>query len=268
MTTLTKFRERLNRLWRAGVIGVCFILFGIGGVCLGLGIFPLMRLLPGDADTKRGRARRLIGLCFRALVGFLRGLRVMTVEFHGEEHLQPPRNVLVLANHPTYLDVVLLLSRMPGADCVVKSGLWRNIFFRGVVREADYVSNSTPESLIDSCAAVLGQGRSLLVFPEGTRTVPGQPLHFLRGSAHIAIKSRCDILPVILRCDPPVLTKNRRWYHMPPHPFHFRLEVKPVIHAADWVNLNEPGVIAARKLTDKLENYFMTELATHERAAA
>ena len=70
---------------------------------------------------------------------------------------------------------------MPEVDCIVKQALWRNVFLRWPVYWAGYISNATGEGLVAACAAALREDRSLMVFPEGTRTRPGQPLAFQRG---------------------------------------------------------------------------------------
>ena len=132
---------------------------------------------------------------------------------------------LIVANHPTLLDVVLLVSQMPAVDCIVKRGLWRNPFLRWPVAWAGYLPNSEGEALIEECSATLRRGHSLLVFPEGTRTVPGKPLHMQRGAAHIALAAGCDILPVTIACDPPTLFKGNPWYRVPSRRFHLHVVV-------------------------------------------
>ena len=74
--------------------------------------------------------------------------------------------LLVLANHPTLVDVVLLVSRLPNADCVVKSRLANNPFTRGPVRATVYICNDNGAGLVDDCIASVRSGHNLLIFPE------------------------------------------------------------------------------------------------------
>jgi 1-acyl-sn-glycerol-3-phosphate acyltransferase len=153
---------------------------------------------------------------------------------------------------------------MPYANCIVKNTLWKNSFYGGVLRAAGYISNDDPDALIDDCIASLADGMPLIIFPEGTRTVQGQPLRFVRGAAHIALKSRAVIQPVVLQCDPPTLTKGGKWYKIPPRRFCFSISARPPLKVAEFNVDNESSGIAARKLTEKLECYFTNELMTHE----
>ncbi|MDP1903241.1 MAG: lysophospholipid acyltransferase family protein [Pseudomonadota bacterium] len=260
----TSMLEQANYLWRLGVTGICFALFSVGGSLLTALVFPPLRLLPGGEAGRNRRTQALIQRFFALLISLLRALGVMRLEFHNAEALRSCGNMLVFANHPSYLDVVVMLSLMPRASCVVNSRLWRSPFWSGVVRAAGYIRNDAPETLVDDCVAAMESGEPLIIFPEGTRSVPGRPLRMSRGAAHIALRSGRDILPVVLSCDPPTLTKGMPWYRIPHRAFTFRLEVRPPLKVADCINIDEPASLASRKLTAYLENYFTRETHHHE----
>jgi 1-acyl-sn-glycerol-3-phosphate acyltransferase len=258
--------DRLNYWWRLLATGGCFAAFGTGGMLLSGLIFPAMRLLPGRPDIRSRRAKFMIHTFFGIFVWLMRLLGIMRLDMHNAGALRKAGPVIVLANHPTLIDVVVLISCIPYANCIVKSTLWKNPFYGGVVRAAGYISNDDPDALIDDCVASLDDGSPLIIFPEGTRTVPGQPLRFVRGAAHIALKSRAAILPVVLQCDPPTLTKGEKWYKIPPERFRFSIRARPLLDVAGFNVDSEPSSIAARKLTEKLERYFTNELMAHENA--
>ena len=255
--------KQVNYVWRLGVTGACFTLFGLGGSLLTALVFPPLRLLPGGEIGRNRRTQALIQRFFALLIGLLRGLGVMHLELRNADALRECHNMLVFANHPSFLDVVIMLSLMPRSNCVVNSRLWRSPFWGGVVRAAGYIRYDAPEALVDDCVATLEGGAPLIIYPEGTRSVPGQPLRMSRGAAHIALRCDRDILPVILTCDPPTLTKGMPWYRIPRRAFTFRLEVRPPLKVADCVDTSEPASLAARKLTAYLEHYFTKELNLH-----
>lgn len=248
----------LNYYWRLAATGGCFAAFGIGGLALSVLVFPILLLIPGKARSRR--ARWIIHKSFGIFMRLMETVGIMRLEVIGGDRLRHCRNTLVLANHPTLIDVVALISLMPEASCVVKRALWKNPFLGGVVRAADYVSNSEPENLIDDCADDLAAGNPLIIFPEGTRSPPGKPLRFLRGAAYIALKSGVPILPVLIECSPTTLTKREKWYQIPHRRFHLRVEVLAPTSASRWIKAGDASTIAARKLTLALETYFTQEL--------
>nr|WP_246261945.1 lysophospholipid acyltransferase family protein [Azoarcus taiwanensis] len=190
----------------------------------------------------------------------------MRLELQNAEALRSCGNALIFANHPSYLDVVIMLSLMPRSSCIVNSRLWRSPFYGAVVRSAGYIRNDAPETLIEHGVSVLDRGEPLIVFPEGTRSTPGAPLRMQRGAAHIALHSGRDIVPVILTCDPPTLTKGAPWYRIPMQAFTYRLRVLPAIRVADHIDTTQPHSLGARHLTQFLEQLFTVELQTNARA--
>lgn len=251
----------VNYYWRLAATGSCFALFGIGGIMLSTLVFPSLLLTSGK--NRMQYARRIIQRAFALFIWLMETLGIMRLEVFGKEKLRTCRNTLVLANHPTLIDIVGLISLMPTAGCVVKHSLWRNPLLGGVVRAARYIDNADPENLISDCTSALAEGDPLIIFPEGTRTRIGHPLHFLRGASYIALKNDTPIMPVLIGCTPATLTKTSKWYQIPRHRFHLRIHVMDAVKASDWVAPDDTPGIAARKLTRALENYFTQELAIY-----
>lgn len=248
-------RSRVDHLWRLFGTGLSFVCFGLGGVLISLTLFPLIRLVSWNPERCRRRIQRAMHHTFRLFVWLMTRLGVISWEVHGRERLLQPGQ-LVVANHPTLIDVVLIIALMPEVDCIVKQALFRNPFLRWPVAWAGYIPNRESGALIDDCARALRAGRSLLVFPEGTRTIPGQPMALKRGAAQIALAAGCPLRPVGITCRPLMLTKHEPWYRIPPRPGHWRLEVGEALPVAD-VGAGAGGqALAARRLTQQLAAQF------------
>lgn len=247
--------RKLNHVWRIFATGFVFVLFGIGALVISVTMFPLLRISSWNADTARRRIQRGMQLTFRAYMEIMRVLGILTYRVEGAARLREPGR-LIVANHPTLLDVVLLVSLMPEVDCIVKRGLWRNPFLRWPVSWAGYLPNAVGEELIEVCAATLRRGHSLLVFPEGTRTEPGRPLRMQRGAAHIALAADSEILPVTITCDPPTLFKGNPWYRVPARRFHLQVVVGAPVAARDFLRPDEAPARTARRLTQWMLAHF------------
>jgi len=189
----------------------------------------------------------------------MKALGLLTYEVHHRERLWT-QGQLIIANHPTLIDVVFLVSFMPRVDCIVKQGLWRNPFLRWPVSWASYIPNREGEALVADCADTLRRGNSLLVFPEGTRSIPGQPLRLQRGTAHVALAVGAPILPVTISCTAPCLTKGYPWYRVPAQRPHFCIKVGEPWTPNDYNSSahNGPlgGPLAARRLTQRIADYY------------
>jgi 1-acyl-sn-glycerol-3-phosphate acyltransferase len=251
----------VRRPWRAAASGLCFLVFGAGALALSLTAFPLLSLTAADAATARLRVQRTIRAgcaCFAAL---MKALGLVRWEVHGGEALAAAPDAggrLIIANHPSLIDAVFLLAWLPQADCIVKQALLENPFLRHAVRRAGYLGNAEPDALVAECAAALRAGRTLLVFPEGTRSVPGRPLRLRRGAARIALAAGVPVVPVQIRCEPLVLSKRMRWYQMGDRPAHFRFDVLAPLPPPRR-RAGESEALAARRLTRTFERLLAVE---------
>jgi 1-acyl-sn-glycerol-3-phosphate acyltransferase len=251
--------------WRLLATALCFAVFGLLGLISGLVVFPLVRLLPGTAADHQRRVRALFRFGMRCFVEFMRGVGVLTYEFQGAGRLGRPGQ-MILANHPSLIDVVFLMAFTPQPLCIVKSAMWRNPFTRWPVGAAGFVSNTSPFDMVEKTAAALDEGQSVIIFPEGTRTAPGQALQFHRGAANIAVKAARIVTPVFIRCDPTTLAKNMPWYRIPPRRVRFTFRVGADIDPAAY--RSAPPPIASRAFNDHLLKVFADELSSGGRPAS
>jgi 1-acyl-sn-glycerol-3-phosphate acyltransferase len=249
--------ERETYLWRMVVTGACFVLFGLGGLVLGLLVLPMLLLLPGDAARRRTRTRRLVQRSFRSFVAVMSGLRGLRYRFEGRERLGRPGQ-LIIANHPTLIDVVFIVAFTPAPACVVKAALFANPFTRRVVSAAGYTSNYPTDLMIEQAVAALRAGDCLVMFPEGTRTRPGQPLHFHRGVASIAVQAATVLTPVYVRVDQPLLHKFQPWYRVPPRTPRLEFVVGEDIDLAPYRQAPPPR--ASRELNAWLLSHYEARL--------
>ena len=246
---------RLNRAWRIFATGFSFACFGLGALLMGFTLWPLLRLSSLDSRIAIARVQRAVSASMRLFVWLMKSLGLLTWEVRGRERLAA-RGQFVIANHPTLIDVVYLIGFMPEVDCIVKQALWRNVFLRWPVSWAGYISNETGEGLVAACVAALHAGRSLVVFPEGTRTRPGQHPVFQRGAAQIALSARRDLTPVTITCEPITLTKGNAWYRVPPRRPHWVISVGTPVRIDEFLEAREAQSLAARHLTQALEQWF------------
>jgi 1-acyl-sn-glycerol-3-phosphate acyltransferase len=247
---------RIDHIWRLAGTGFSFAAFGLGALALSIFVFPLLNLAIGDRARRMRIAQGIVHWSFRLFVGTMTTLGVIAVEVHGKAVLQADRGRLIIANHPSLIDVVLLVSLLRQTQCIVKHQNWRNPFMRGVLLATGYIRNDDdPEQLIEACADALRAGENLLIFPEGSRSVPGQPRALQRGFANIALAAQVPIRLVTIHCVPATLTKGAKWYEIPPTRSLFTVTVHELIDVRALAG-DEPPSIAVRRLTRHVARRF------------
>ncbi len=252
-------RQVINYYWRLLMTAFSFFSFGVIGIVLSLSLFPVLRLIP--AKDKQTRNQLLVHKIFRSYVAMMRMLGVLSVAVEHSDKLQQSAGKLVIANHPSLIDVVLLIAHLPETSCIVKQSLWRNPCMSIIISAAGYIKNNAePEVVLEACGQNLNKGASLIIFPEGTRTTPGEELRMQRGAANIALRCAVDFLPVTIRVTPTTLTKSEPWYAIPQSKPHFSLVVGDPITTRQLCLTETSDAKNARTITRHLQQHFYKEL--------
>jgi len=200
-----------------------WLLFGIGGlllnaVCAARAIFPYRSAL-------RVRVRNLIRWLFESLVKWAHACGVMQVSWKNFD-AAPPANTVYIANHPTLLDAPILLGKLSNAITIFKPALLRNPLIAPAAILAGYTSGDRGVDAIRDAAEKVAGGCSLLIFPEGTRTRPGETLgEFKAGFALIARRAQGPIRLISIRATPGLLSKGSRWWWPQQLPARFEIEL-------------------------------------------
>jgi 1-acyl-sn-glycerol-3-phosphate acyltransferase len=249
----TKKSESLRQdfyYWRVIATAISFTNFGIGGLVLRFICFPIVSLLPIQKRKKTLLCRKMVHNVYRLFIWQMNGLKVLSYETHNLDKLKGGQ--LIIANHPTLIDVCFILASVPNANCIIKEALFKNPFTRGPVSGAGFIPNIDAEQLISDCVESLNKGDSLIIFPEGTRTPPGKKPRLQRGAANIALTANKELTPITIKCSENTLKKGEKWYHIPPRRPHWTLEVGDSIALPE----NERSPVTARQLTNTIYEYF------------
>lgn len=250
---MTRFTNRLRALgW--GAYEYLAMGWGLSALAL-LGVVSLplalaLMVLPTPIRIPMGR--RLIARTLAFYLGFLRVFCAVRIDASGLHSLQTSRPLIVVANHPSLLDAVILLSMLPHAACVMKGSLKRNMFVGPMTRLSGYLDNRDPMSLVRRACEELEGGAQVLLFPEGTRTRHGPISPFGEAAALISARSGVPVQTLIIAFDKPYLGKGWSLFKKPSLPL--RITVKPGLRFDPPRN--------RLVLTGKLESFYRGVLET------
>ncbi len=248
----------VDRAWRIVATGFCFFIFGLGGVLVGLFVVPPMLLLVRDPAKRVRFSRFAVHHFFRFFIGLMNFVKVISYELHDIDRLQRP-GLLILANHPSLIDVIFIISLIPQSGCVVKSALVRNPFTRAPVKASGYITNDTGLALVDDCREALQRHETLVIFPEGTRTPLSGEVTLQRGAANVAIRCGKAVTPVVIRVNPRGLAKGQKWYRVPPSRMHFVIRVHEDLQVDTFLESGAAEPVAVRRLNEHLRSFFEQE---------
>lgn len=243
-------------LWGAyEYLAMALGLSALAVLCIGaIPIFLLLIGLPRRVQHRAARGLIRWGLLF--YLALLRALCQVHIDARGLVQPAPAGPRIVIANHPSVLDAIILMAHLPNACCVLKASLLHHPLFGIPARLAGFVSNAEPRQMIQDSCATLREGATFILFPEGTRTTdfPLNPL----GSACVILskQSQVPLQVVLLEFSSPYLGKAWGWFRPPCLPLHIRVRSGRLL---------EPPTYTGAAMSE-LEGYFRAELGDRAHA--
>ena len=169
-------------------ITVATVLFGLPSI--------LAAFLPPRGDWflhfARGWSRTIL---------FFSGVRVRVLN---PERLDGARGLVIVSNHESYADILVLLANLPlPVRLLAKRSIFRVPVLGWSIRAAGFVPvdrgvRSRGAATLEASLRLLKRGRSIVLFPEETRTHDGELLPFKPGAALLALRSGFPLLPVAI----------------------------------------------------------------------
>jgi len=253
--------RRIEHSFRVCTTGLSFVLFGAGAVVISIFLIPVLCLCIRER-RRRVRAMRLcVHHVFRLYRTIMIAMGVIGWNSVGTDVLRADEGVIVIANHPTLLDVVLLLSIVKNGQCIIKAGVWHNPFMRWIVSAAGYIRNDgSPEHLLATCTESLQRGDNLIIFPEGSRTRQGEFPVFQRGVAQIALRAAAPIRVVTISCVPGTLRKGQKWHDIPQTRAGFTVHVHELVEPEQFFSESVSPSRGSRYLTRHLLDIYRRKM--------
>lgn len=201
-------------------------------MCLVFDTFICALLAIGASIWKRGgNGAHLVGRFWARSILFLSGVKVSV---RGLEHIAPGGPYLYMVNHQSMFDILSLLAHLPVQfRWLAKKELFHIPVFGYAMARAGYISidrsdrRAAHKSLLEAAQRIAG-GVSVVIFPEGSRSMDGQIQPFKAGGFHLAIRSGRPIVPVVICGAREVMPKGK----LRIRPGHISVSINPPVDTA------------------------------------
>jgi 1-acyl-sn-glycerol-3-phosphate acyltransferase len=230
-----------------------FIIFSFSSLIIGISILPVMRLVLHPQERFQKYGRHFMSVVLKLFVFIMHSLGIVDLEPDNRENYRHLSSKIIVANHPSLLDVVMLISLIPNADCIVNANLNHGIL-RWVIRQLYIPGSREIEDIFRDCTESLRQGNCLIIFPEGTRTPRVGKVILKKGAARVALSTGNSIVPVhIGGTDKFGLGKKDPWTGFNPRErYVFRLSMGAEINPEKY--RHRPAPAAAKSITREMAN--------------
>lgn len=175
------------------IIGFPYFFFG---VCI-LSVYGFFILrLGGRTDEHKFKYHKLLKTLMLSTAKIIPHSRFHIDNPHNEDFEKP---AIIICNHQSHFDLLYTLSLTPKVIAMTNDWAWNMPLYRRILRNGDYLPASYGmDSNFTKVQEMVDKGYSILIFPEGTRSVEQNILRFHKGAFYLADKLGLDILPIIL----------------------------------------------------------------------
>lgn len=173
---------------RGMIVVFLFILFGCGALFIRYLIFPFQK-----SEIKKYET---LQKSWQFFIWLMQALKIIKLNFESFEQIKNIKNSIIVSTHPSFVDIVILMSVIPHSTCFVAEKLARNPFFKGMVNLLFIVEVPTIDVWLNNACKKLQDGLNIIIFPMGTRHRKNEYPKIRRGAALIAQKSRKNIVMI------------------------------------------------------------------------
>lgn len=192
------------------------------GTGLLLGNLVCLPLILVSHQSRQRFVQRLISAWFRFFLWTAVRLGLMRLDLKGLDALNHSSRMVLVANHPSMIDVILILSRVRQSTCLMKASIRSNLFLGIGAYMAGYVSNLRVDLALRKAIESVRSGSLFLMFPEGTRTTR-HPVNVIKpGFALIASNSDAPIQTILIWSNSAYLSKGWKIWKPPQFPLIYK----------------------------------------------
>ena len=201
-----KLREVPLTLKRILYTALTLLVFFIAAFVIVTPLTLIYIVLWPRTKNKRYRYHQMICAFMRIALKLLPGVKFHLENKFGEKFDKP---AVIIANHQSHLDLLCVMMLHPKVVLLTTDWVWKNPIYGVIIRFAEFypVSDGYDKN-VERLQSLVKRGYSVVVFPEGTRSVTGEIMRFHKGAFQLAQALNIDILPVFIHGAHDVMPKN------------------------------------------------------------
>ena len=238
------------KVLRGLIVLIQMIIFALGALSIGLFIIPISAIFLKDVKHRRFCAN-VIHKSWKIFTKVMCILGSIKLEISG--NFQDTKGKIIVASHPSLIDIVLLIGLIPNSLCLAKKALLKNPIMYKIVKCLYIINDIDIEEFQQETKKALEDGFNIIIFPTGTRTLPNENIVLHKGAAQIAINANVDIVPITIESDYTLLIKNHFPLDAGTKPALFKITKQEEINISEYKSKNITEIKLRKLITDKIK---------------
>lgn len=173
-----------------------FMAFFIGSILLNIVGFFMFAFRKNPNPKQKLKYHKILRFVTGYVIKHLPGVDTKVINEHKENFDKP---AVIICNHQSHIDLMLTMMLTPKVIILTNQWVWNSPFYGNIVKYLDfYPVASGIEDSVELLQQKVNEGYSILIFPEGTRSVDCSIKRFHKGAFYLAEKFKIDVLPILI----------------------------------------------------------------------
>ena len=229
------------KYFRSFLAVICFGIFGLGSILVNFLLFPFIQ-------NNKELCSDIIRYLWKFFTNLLIFLRLIKLDI---KRLDKIENKVIVATHPSFIDIVILMSLIPKSTCFVKKELTSNPILKNIISSIFVPNDMEIEDLEEKSKRILDKGFNLIIFPTGIRHRKNEYPKIKKGAALAALTAEKNIVPIKIHTDDDFLFINQPFYAVGSKTVTFEITMCDEINIADYKNESE--IVTKKEITKQIE---------------
>lgn len=252
----------LPKFLRILLTGSSFLMFNVGSAILSWILVPRAkrRIEKLPPEERRAAWTEFYLAAHRWIVQYMRVLRLYSYTPPPlPDDLPEGTGYVIISNHPSLIDILIVKATIPGATCVVRHDLFHAPHLKNLLVHGNDFSGPSARggalgetTVLDTFVERLKMGFPVVIFPEGTRSKRYRLNRFRRGAVEAAVRAGVPIVPLFISFHPPTLMHGQKWWEVPDRMIEINVEFLPILQTSPATD--------ARAMTSELKAMYEERL--------
>lgn len=226
---------------RSAMVFISFFVFGCGAVLLNFFVFPFIK-------NNKFLCSDIIHHAWKFFIYFMMSLGLFKLKI---KKLSKIENKIIVATHPSFIDIVILIALIPRSTCFVKKELAHNPILKNLVNSIFITNEVDLDELKSKSKEMLDMGFNVIIFPSGIRHRKNEFPKIKKGASLVALNSNTNIVPIKFFTDYDFMFINQPFYEVGENRVTFEVEQMPEINVQDFISDSE--IISKKKITQQIK---------------
>lgn len=241
--------NKIKQIIRGVAVVFSFMFFGVGALIVRYLIFPINKLFLRKGENLKLKYSEILQKSWQFFVWILKSLRIIKIQSRDIDKLKNIKNSIIVSTHPSYIDILILMSIIPHSTCFVAERLMDNVFFKGIVKLLFINEGQSVDKWSEEASGMIDEGFNLIIFPMGIRHRKDEFPKIRRGTALLAGKTLKNIEMINMSTNFDFLQINQPIYKAGSETVVYSIEYRGTIDIQEFFNIYQDEVTFKTKLS-------------------